>query len=434
MSTSPQQSYSTDGLRKAQLDRLNTLLAAVRTRPFYAERFARLASTVDLPLESLDQITRLPLLAKSDMIRDSACAPGRIFDLPRSQYTRLHQTSGTKGFPMAVLDTPEDWDWWLRCWDFVLDAARVSSDDVAMMAFSFGPFIGFWTANDALVRRGAMVVPGGGISSENRIRMIQDHGCTIVCCTPTYALHLATAAKKSGVDLSATSVTRIIVAGEPGGSVPAIRSRIEQLWGAEVIDHTGASEVGAWGFGSPDGRGIHVIESEFVVELLRFDEAHPRGVPVPDGEEAELVLTNLGRFGGPAIRYRTGDIVRGFRQHDQPCKFVWLEGGVLGRADDMLVIRGVNVFPSSIEAIIREVTPTSEFRMLVSRENEMDQLAIEAETDEATATRLAELLRDRLSMRIGVATVPPDSLPRFEAKARRLVDRRDNAKTKQGGS
>jgi phenylacetate-CoA ligase len=325
---------------------------------------------------------------------------------------------------MAVLDSPQDWQWWLRCWDYVLDAAQVTADDVAMMAFSFGPFIGFWTANDALVKRGAMVIPGGGVSSENRIRMIHDHGCTIVCCTPTYALHLVSVAEKMQVRLSESPVTRVIVAGEPGGSVPAIRQRIEQAWGATVIDHAGASEVGAWGFGSANGQGIHVIETEFIAELLRFDKNHPNGVEAKNGEEAELVLTSLGRFGGPVIRYRTGDVVRGFRQHDQPCPFLWLQGGVLGRSDDMLVIRGVNVFPASIEAMVRELDATAEFRMIASRTNEMDQLEVEIESDADLARHLTALLRDRLAMRVVVTPVDQGSLPRFEAKSRRLVDRR----------
>lgn len=409
-----------DSLREQQRTRLNELLTEVVKRPFYGERLR----DCTLPLSSLDDLRQLPLLHKSELIREGRCAPGRVFDLPRRCYTRFHQTSGTKGFPMAVLDTPEDWKWWLRCWEYVLDAAAVTEDDVAMMAFSFGPFIGFWTANDALVQRGAMVIPGGGVSSENRIRMIQDHQCTIVCCTPTYALHLVSVAERMGVSLADTDVSRVIVAGEPGGSVAAIRERIEQAWGARVVDHTGASEIGAWGFGSADGRGIHVIETEFIAELLRFDDQHPQGVDVADGEEAELVLTSLGRFGGPVVRYRTGDIVRGYRQHQQPSSFLWLEGGVLGRADDMMVIRGVNVFPSSIEAMVRELTATTEFRMIASRVNEMDQLELEIESDQQLASRLSGLLRDRLALRVEVKPVPPGTLPRFEAKAKRLMDRR----------
>ncbi|TWU58077.1 phenylacetate--CoA ligase family protein [Rubripirellula reticaptiva] len=411
---------SSDQLRSIQLGKLNTMLMQVCERPYFS---GHLAGSL-IPLKSLEDLASLPLMTKDALLGDTRCSPGRVFDLPRCQYTRLHQTSGTRGFPMAVLDTPDDWAWWLRCWDFVLDAANVTDQDVALMAFSFGPFIGFWTAHDALVRRRATVVPGGGMSSENRLQMINDYECTVMCCTPTYALHLSEVAKKLGIDLTRNTVSRIIVAGEPGGSIASIRHTIEHAWGAKVIDHTGASEVGAWGFGSDDGRGIHVIETEFIAECLVFDDDSPGGRTVDDGEPAELVLTSLGRLGGPVLRYRTGDIVRGYRNHDQPCKFLWLDGGVLGRSDDMIVIRGVNVFPSSIEAIIREVESTAEFRIIVTRKNHMDQLAIEVEAEQSSADRLAGLLRDRLAMRIDVQALPSESLPKFEAKAKRLIDRR----------
>lgn len=409
-----------DDLRSFQLQRLNAVLEAARSRPFYSDRLADLT----LPLASWDGFRSIVPIGKADLIAAERGRPGRIFELPRHQYTRLHQTSGTRGWPMPVLDTPDDWRWWLECWAYVLDAAEVTSADVAMMAFSFGPFIGFWTANDALIDRGAMVVPGGGMSSEARLQLIADHQCTLVCCTPTYAMHLASVASERGIDLAGGTVSRIIVAGEPGGSVPVVRDRIEQAWGAKVIDHSGASEVGAWGFGSRDGRGLHVIESEFIAEILDFRET-PLGRPVGEGEQGELVLTNLGRLGGPAIRYRTGDVVRGHASHDDQCQFLWLDGGVLGRADDMMVIRGVNVFPSSVEAIVREVDATAEFRMIATRRDEMDQLSVEIESDEGVVDRLADLLRDRLAMRVRVDPIARGSLPRFEAKARRWVDRRN---------
>jgi len=276
-----------------------------------------------------------------------------------------------------------------------------------------------------LVRRGTTVVPAGGMTSQRRIQMIRDHGCTVLCCTPTYALHLGAVAQELDIDLSETSVRRIIVAGEPGGSIPSVRQRLETLWDAKVVDHTGASEVGAWGFGNATGTGIHVIETEFIAELLRFDPQYPQGIKAGEGEEAELVLTSLGRFGGPVIRYRTGDVVRGYRNHDQACRFLFLDGGVLGRVDDMMVIRGVNVFPGSIESIVREITPLAEFRIIATRVAEMDQLAIEVEAEEAVAEQLSDMVRDRLAMRVNVSAVPEGTLPRFEAKARRLVDRRE---------
>jgi phenylacetate-CoA ligase len=407
-------------IESVQLQRLNQVLRAASENPFYRDRLGSLR----LPLRSLDDLSELPLVSKSDLVADSPGDPGRIFSLPRESYTRFHQTSGTSGHPMPVLDTADDWRWWLNCWQHVLHAADVLSTDVAMMAFSFGPFIGFWTACDALVRAGALVIPGGGMSSEARLQMIIDHRCTLVCCTPTYALHLIAVADKLSIDLKSTSVTRLIVAGEPGGSVPAIRSRIEAGWNATVIDHSGASEIGAWGFGSRDGAGLHVIETEFIAERLCFDELNPKGRPASDGEEAELVLTGLGRLGGPAIRYRTGDSVRGTHQHDHPCRFLFLDGGVLGRSDDMMVIRGVNVFPSSIESIIRSLDPTAEFRMVVTKRGDLDRLAVEAELTESQCGELAEMFQKRLAMRVDVSPVAPGSLPRFEAKSNRLVDRR----------
>jgi phenylacetate-CoA ligase len=435
-------------LQAIQAEKLAMLLDRVTKRPFFTEHFSASkrgrdanvsvgategdASAVEIAVVEItgqwDRLAGLPLMTKADLLGQRRGDPAKIFDLPRHHYTRLHRTSGTRGFPMAVLDTPADWQWWLSCWDFVLDAAHVTTDDVALMAFSFGPFIGFWTAHEALVRRGTTVVPAGGMSSENRLRMMLDYQCTVVCCTPTYALHLAEVAAKIGVDLASGPVTRLIVAGEPGGSVPATRAAIESTWGATVIDHTGASEVGAWGYGSVDGRGIHVIETEFIAECVVFPppESDNAGRPriADEGEPAELVLTGLGRFGGPVIRYRTGDIVRGYRHHDLPDSNLFLDGGVIGRADDMIVVRGVNVYPSSIEAIVRELDPTAEFRITLTRQRQMDQLAIEIEATADIASELADRLADRLAMRVDVAAVDAGTLPRFEAKAKRLVDLR----------
>ena len=409
-------------IRLTQLAKLNRLLSLVNKRPFYQPRL----SGIELPLTSLDQLSQLPLLTKSELISETPSKLAGCFDLPKSEYCRFHQTSGTSGYPMVVTDTADDWCWWLDCWDHVLDAADVTDQDVAMMAFSFGPFIGFWTANDAMVRRGTLVIPGGGMSTETRLSVLIDQQCTVLCCTPTYALYLANVAKQTGMDLRSSHVSRIIVAGEPGGSIPSVQSRIEEAWDAKLIDHAGASEIGAWGFGSDDGKGLHVIETEFIAEILNFeDQQHPGGSPVVDGEAGELVLTNLGRLGGPAIRYCTGDIVLARRNHDYPSPFVWLDGGVIGRADDMIVVRGMNIFPSSIEAIIREFEPDAEFQITITRQNEMDQVSVELETDANRASEIAMSLQKRLTMRVEVIPVPDGKLPRFEAKAKRVIDRRN---------
>jgi phenylacetate-CoA ligase len=413
-------------IERLQLDKLNQLLLMAKNRPFYRGRLRKLR----LPLTSLEQLREVPVLVKTDLVSTAACKVAFCFDLPRSDYCRFHQTSGTRGYPMVVMDTADDWQWWLDCWDHVLDAASVTDTDVAMMAFSFGPFIGFWTANDALVRRGTLVIPGGGMSSETRLSVMIDQRCSVLCCTPTYALHLAKVAKRSGLDLRQSQISRIIVAGEPGGSIPSVRARIEQAWDATVVDHAGGSEIGAWGFGSSDGTGLHVIETEFIAEVIHFENNDctgflADGVPAAEGEPGELVLTNLGRRGGPAIRYRTGDIVRAVRDHDHPSPFLWLDGGVIGRADDMVVARGVNIFPSSIEAIIRDFEPDAEFRIMIDRSDEMDEVSVELEAGETRANEVSTALQKRLTMRINVSSVADGTLPRFEAKAKRVVDRRE---------
>jgi phenylacetate-CoA ligase len=241
----------------------------------------------------------------------------------------------------------------------------------------------------------------------------------VLCCTPTYALHLATVARKSDIDLSKSKVSRIIVAGEAGGSIPEVRERIEKAWGARVVDHCGATEVGPWGVGDEAGTGIHVIESEFIAECLVFDESAPMGRQAAAGELAELVLTGLGRHGAPAIRYRTGDLVRAEPSPYAENRFLFLRGGVIGRVDDMIVIRGVNVFPSSVEAIMRRISGDAEYHVYRTRHEEMEQLRIEVEGDVATAARLHDAFREQLGLRIDVTSVDEGTLPRFEGKARR---------------
>jgi len=411
-------------VRSHQLAKLNRLLLdATAKQSFYQHKYRG----IKLPLESLAALPDLPLLEKGELITGGVAA---ICGLPANHYVRLHQTSGTCGEPLRVLDTADDWQWWLDCWQYVLDAANVGVGDIAMMAFSYGPFIGFWTAHESCVARGATVIPGGGMDSVSRLKMMIRCGATIVCCTPTYALHLATVAEEHGIEIKDSPVSRIIVAGEPGGSIPSVRQRIESLWGARLVDHCGATELGAWGVGSRDGRGIHVIESEFIAECLVFDDQSPSGRPAQSDQLSELVITGLGRFGAPAIRYRTGDLVRPQASNDCENRFLFLDGGVLGRADNMVVVRGVNVFPSSIEAIVRRVAGDAEYRVLQSERDSMIQLRVEIETAPDACElpgRLSAALREHLGLRIDVRPIARLSLPRFEAKARRWIRESETA-------
>lgn len=410
------QNWDRPQLSKYQLGRLNELFSAILpSNRFYADKLNH------TELHGLSELANLPFTTKQELVDGAdefGIAPNRTY--PLEAYSRLHRTSGTRGKPLAILDTADDWRWWVDAWQYVLDAANVASSDRAMMAFSFGPFIGFWSANDALANRGALVFPGGGMATEARIEMLLQYEATIVCCTPTYAMRMSEVAREQDRSLPTSAVRALIVAGEPGGSVPAVRRLIESRWGANVLDHSGATEVGPWGVGDAAGTGLHVIESHFCAEFISVAS----GKPAEQGELSELVLTTLGRFGSPVIRYRTGDLVRPIWNHDRPSRFVLLDGGILGRADDMLIIRGVNVFPSSIEAILREYPEVEEFRVTAHRDGEMDSLRIEVEDPANEPQRIADRLNTRLGVQVAVVSVPIGTLPRFEAKSRRFIDKR----------
>jgi phenylacetate-CoA ligase len=400
------------------VERLRDLLAeVVPANPFYAHKFAG---------RDLADFTDLPFTTKADIVADQVEHPpyGTNLTYPLGRYCRLHQTSGTSsGRPLRWLDTPESWDWLLGCWRGVFDRLNLRPGDVFYFAFSFGPFLGFWTAFEAAARAGYLVLPGGGLTSTARLRFLLEHKATVVCCTPTYALHLAELAAQEKLDLAGSSVRLVIVAGEPGGSIPATRERIEQVWGARVIDHYGLTEVGPVAAEPADRPGIQMILPErYVAEVVELGGSKPAS----DGEPGELVLTNLGRVGSPLIRYRTGDVVKARRDANGGLQL--LVGGILGRTDDMIHVRGNNLYPAAIEAVVRRFADVAEFRILVDRTGPLADLSLEIEPAAGTRTdgladAVARAIRDDLLFRVPVAAVPCGSLPRFELKARRVVVR-----------
>ena len=407
-----------EALAAHQVQRLNQVFQNILpANRFYATKFSGLVTQI----KSLDDLETLPFTFKEELVEQAIESKfSANLTWPPEKYSRLHRTSGTRGRPLIVLDTTDDWDWWMNCWEYVLDAANLHSDDRVLMAFSFGPFIGFWSAYDAVIQRGALCAPAGGLSTLARIDLLNTIEATAIFCTPSYALHMAEIAADNQIKLAESTVQKIVVAGEPGGSIPAIRDRIENAWQAKVVDHSGASEIGAWGFADPEGRGIYVNEAEFIAEFFSLDS----GEPASDGQLSELVLTALGRYGSPIIRYRTGDLVRPTWNDDQACSFVMLEGGGLGRVDDMMIVRGVNIFPSSVEQILRGFPEIIEYRMTALKQGEMDTLKVEIEDRLDNATRVEKELQLKIGLRIDVETVPIGSLPRFELKGQRFVDQR----------
>ena len=414
-----------------QSRRLEALLSAVYGRSaFYTRKLDAAGIGPGITLRVPDDLHRLPLTTKAELVADQDAHPpwGSVTSEPIGRYTHYNHTSGTTGRPLRWVDTSESWQWAVDCWKAVYRAARVDPADRVFFAFSFGPFFGFWTAYDAAAQIGAHCVPAGGMSSHQRLALIEAVRPTVICCTPTYALRLAEVAQEErtrGVPLASNGVRLLIVAGEPGGSIPATRRRIEQAWGARVIDHHGLTEVGPLSFECWEGPGfLHLNEAEYICEVL--DPLTQE--PVPDGEPGELVVTNLGRAANPAIRYRSGDIVV---RRSERCvcgrTFARLDGGIRARVDDMVTIRGVNVYPTAIEAVVRRFDDVVEFRSTVSETGALRSLSVEIEVArgagnaQATVSRLADELREAIGLAVTVTMAEPGALPRFEMKSRRFV-------------
>jgi phenylacetate-CoA ligase len=402
------ETWTDDERRRAQWDRVAAKLPElIETNAFYRAK---------LPKAARD-LRELPFTTKAELSEDQAAHPpfGTNLTYPIERYVRLHQTSGTTGRPLRMIDTAESWEWWRECWQPIYRAAGVTASDRIFFAFSFGPFVGFWSAFAGAERLGALCLTGGAMTTAERVAAIVATEATVVMSTPTYALRLAEAAREEGIDLSRSALRVSIHAGEPGASIPATRERIEKELGVESFDHTGATEVGPHGFSCSARDGVHINESEFIVEVIGTNGE------VTDEGDGELVLTNLGRWCMPVIRYRTGDRVTATRGACSCGRtLVKLAGGIAGRVDDMVTVRGVNVFPSAIEAIVRRFDEVGEYRVELARVREMDELRCIVEAPADVAEGVGSAIHRELGIRCLVESVAPGTLPRFEMKAKRF--------------
>ena len=412
-----------------QLAELQQLLATILpSNRFYARKLASL-SPYFRPRSLEDFVRRFPLTRKHELVSDQLAHPpyGTNLTYPLDHYTRCHQTSGSTGEPLRWLDTPDSWQCLLDNWREIFRAAGVSVSDRFLFAFSFGPFIGFWSAMECALQMGCFCFPGGSMTSEARLKTIADHRITALCCTPTYALHLGELAVKAGLTAARTSLRLIVVAGEPGGSIPSTRARLAECWPqARVFDHYGMTEVGPVTYECPtEPNLLHVIESACFAEIINPSTAQSAAA----GETGELVLTTLDRVGSPVLRYRTGDLVQARPPGRCACgRFdLALAGGILGRCDDMVVVRGVNVFPSAVEEIVRCSGGVVEYRVNLESHASLFELRLEIETapdcpnPDDVARRLQKALQNAFALRVPVHVVPAGHLPRFEMKARRWV-------------
>ncbi len=417
-------------LEQAQLSRLRALLGNLQKgNAFYRSRLER--AGLDESLGSLAEFCdAMPFTTKADLVRDREESPpyGSNLTYPLPAYSRFCQSSGTTRGPLATLDTAESWSALLDCWDQVYAAAGIDSDEAIYFAFSFGPFLGFWTAFESATRRGNLSIPGGGLSSQARLQAMMDHRVEVLCCTPTYALRLGELYQEQrDPSPSGYRLGKIVVAGEPGGSLPEVRSRISTLWdGARIFDHHGMTEVGPVTYEHRDHPlALCVIEDAYLAEVIDRETQQE----VKPGQKGELVLTTLTRTASPLLRYRTGDFVEKswFRPVGAEEPVLCLNGGILGRVDDMVVIRGVNIYPSAVEKIIRGFPEVVEFQVVETTRQSMAELEmfleVMPETPSDTAERVARELTNAFTLRIPVQCVTTGTLPRFEFKSRRWVKR-----------
>ncbi len=401
--------------------------------PWHRERFRRAGITTD-KIKTLDDLKRIPFMTRNDLVNEQLKQPpfGPLIAADKNKAVRFHMTSGTSGStPIRVLDGVKDWEWIAESWCYAFWGFGIRPEDRVFFAFSYGLFIGFWGAHYACEKIGCLVLPGGNMTTEARVKMIFDMEASVVCSTPTYAMRMAQEAQKLGLDLANGPVKKIILSGEPAGSIPATKKFIGEQWGAATGDTAGMTELGTIMIFECDHQpgGTHIIEDHFIEEVIDPET----DAAVPYGEMGERVVTSFGRGFFPILRYRTRDLVVRVPGSNCTCGRTWdiYEKGIRGRVDDMKLVRGTNVYPSAIEEIVREYREIDEFQIhLYTAEGIRDEIEILVELPgNMEKENLLKSMKTKLSeahegLRIEVKEVAQGSLPRFELKAKRIKDDR----------
>ena len=409
--------------------------AAARSA-WYRRRFAD-EGFEPAQLRSLEDLRRLPFLTRDEWMASQASAPpyGEMPAIGGEGAIRVHTTSGTTGRgPLRALDSRKDWAWIADMWSYAIWGCGVRPADTSYIAFGYGSFIGFWGLHYAMEKVGVLNVPGGAQTTEARVLQIVDFGASVVAATPTYALRLAQEASGLGIDLRGSAVRRLILSGEAAGSIPQTKSLIEEQWGAKAYDTAGMTEIGTimvFECAHQPG-GTHIIEDNVLEEVIDPVSLQP----VAYGERGERVVTSFGRSAIPLIRYRTGDLVCRVPAARCTCRrgFDLYEGGILGRVDDMKVVRGTNVYPRAIEAIVREFPEVDEFQTVIAQEGIRDEITLRVEMavnwpadrwDEFSVSLRKRLAHAHEGLNFKVQQAGAGELPRFELKAKRMVDLRE---------
>ena len=415
-------------LEELQLERLRRTVSACYQRvPFYRDKLDEVGVRPD-DIATLADVARLPFTTKDDF---RTAYPYGLFAVPLEQVVEVHSSSGTTGTPVVGGYTRADLDTWAELVARLASAAGVVAGDVAQVAFGYGMFTGGFGLHYGLQRIGALVVPHSAGNTARQVQFMEDFGTTVLICTPSYALHLGEAAVQAGV--RERLKLRLGLFGAEACS-DALRARVEERWGISATDNYGLTEVIGPGVAGECERkdGMHVAEDHFLVEVL--DPA--TGEPVPEGQVGELVFTSLTKECSPVLRYRTRDLTRVTRE---PCACGRTSARmhkVIGRTDDMFIVSGVNVFPSTIEAVLFRIEGLEpHYEIVLERKGALDGFTVRVEVNEqifdgwmddlvAFERRVSETLRSALLVRPKVKLVEAGTLPRSEGKARRVIDLR----------
>lgn len=348
---------------------------------------------------------------------------GDFHYLDNAQYNRFHQTSGSSGSPLLFLDSKDGWEWLLNNWLKIFALAGIEKDDRLFFPFSFGPFLGFWSAFEAACKAGCLSFPGGGMSSEARLALIQNQKINVIFTTPSYALRLGEVARSQGINLQNIGLKKLVLAGEPGANIPATRLRIEKDWGPIVVDHHGMTETGPVTVECSATPGLlHIIEHAFIAEVIDPNTQKKLSL----GSIGELVLSSIGRAGCPLLRYRTGDIVQ-LNHQKCACGFKGqsLVGGILSRADEMIFLKGNNLYPSALQNKLHAIEGIVDFRITFYKTEANPQLLFEVETlrtdSESITDTIEKMIQTAFLFKPIIKIVPKGTLTRQEMKSKRFI-------------
>lgn len=420
-------------LRELQIKKFKRIFEwAYNNSPFYRKLYKD-AGIEPQDIKSYEDIKKIPKIDKG-MLRDVQTREpfpyGDILAVPLKDVVVFRQTSGTTGTPVYQADTWQDWEWWSECWAYILYAQGYRDTDRVFLPFGYNVFVAFWAAHYALEKIGCEVVPGGVLDTEARILKMQELKCTAFAATPTYVLGMADTARKMGIDPKSIGIKKITCAGEPGASIPATKKRMEEAWGAKVYDHIGATEIGAWSYMCTEQRGLHVNEAFFLVEIEDIETGEIIEEPMKNGK---MIITAFDRYAKPCIRFDSKDVIR-WADYECACgrTFRMIDGGVIGRADDITKVKGVLLAPTAIEEVVRSFKELSdEYEVIVSKKGDMDDILLKIEIlpeyesmKENILLRLKDQLRLKTNLGYRIEVHPYGSLPRYDVKAKRFKDLR----------